>query len=283
MENKSRIWIVILALLVVAAIVGMVVLNNRLTDSKATINELTEQLNEALATPEPTEVPTEAPTAEPVIIYVTPEPTEVPAEAPTAEPIETPAEETTAADLEEAQAKVTDLEAQVEENNSTIDSLQTEIDTLKAQGDTDSDTISALESDLAEATEKGEDLQQQLDAATAEYNAYRIDHDPADGEANSSMSFETEIDIAADGVTADCTIANHAVSGNATEIALRVGEDEVYRSEMLAPGESLDAFTLSTPLAAGTYEGQFITYSYDADGNVIGSTFIPVTVNVAAQ
>ena len=60
-----------------------------------------------------------------------------------------------------------------------------------------------------------------------------------------------------------------------------LGEEEIYRSENIAPGESVEEIVLSAPLAAGSYDAVAVTTVCDAEGNVQFTSRVPVVLEVA--
>ena len=59
--------------------------------------------------------------------------------------------------------------------------------------------------------------------------------------------------------------------------------EELYRSELLKPGEQLDVITFETDLEPGTYSVYLDTESFDASGANIGGTMEPLVITVGGN
>ena len=60
-------------------------------------------------------------------------------------------------------------------------------------------------------------------------------------------------------------------------ISVTLDGSEIYRSDVLKPGDCIDGFTLAAPLASGTYDAVVCTEIY-ADGERVSATCIPVVL-----
>ena len=191
-------------------------------------------------------------------------------------------------DLAAAEAAVADLEAQLAEGNARIAELQAEIESLNAQSATDSEALESLRAELTAQEEESASLAAQLEEAVAEYEAqlaelqaYRISRDLADGEAMTSTGAMEVIHVAGDGVTGAWSYTNGTLSGNAVELSIELDGVEIYRSELLEPGDSLAEIALSEPLTAGTHEAVAVTTVYGDDGEAQFASRVPVLIEVA--
>ena len=102
----------------------------------------------------------------------------------------------------------------------------------------------------------------------------------AEGQAHLASTQDDAIVVAADGVSAAWNYSNNLVSGNAVIVTITVNDAEIFASAKLNPGEALSAFTLNTALEAGSYEGVVTATVYDAAGEYVSATRIPVAVIV---
>ena len=109
-----------------------------------------------------------------------------------------------------------------------------------------------------------------------------VDHDPEEGDAHLATAVDSDIRVAADGVTAQWQYANSNLSGNDATVELVVNDETVY-SGALKPGETIEGITLDKALAAGEYQGMVVTTVYDAAGEHQVTTRVPVTLTVAAE
>ena len=64
-------------------------------------------------------------------------------------------------------------------------------------------------------------------------------------------------------------------------VSLEVNGENIYTSQLLQPGESLEGIVLDAPLAAGSYEAVSITSIYDENGECLFTNRIPIAINVA--
>ena len=127
-----------------------------------------------------------------------------------------------------------------------------------------------------------EDAQAEYESSLAEAEAYKVERAPENGEAHLSTEVDSDIQVAADGVTVDCQYTNNDASGNTVTVALVVDGETVYTGA-LKPGESIDGITLDKPLAAGNYEAMVVTTVKDDAGETVMTTRVPVTISVAAE
>lgn len=196
------------------------------------------------------------------------------------------------ANLEQAKNAVADLEAQLVKSSDEIEQLTDAVKTLEAQSATDTAAhaaeLEAAQAKLSEALDEVSALSAQLDGARADYQklvdelaAYMLSRDLSAGEAHSATSAADVIEISADGVTGKWTYVNEALSGNTVVLSILVGEEELYHSEPIAPGEALEEITLSRTLTAGEYDAVAVTAIYDADGSSLFANRVPVKLSVA--
>jgi len=163
---------------------------------------------------------------------------------------------------EEKDAISADAEAQANELLAQITAETAKVDELTAQLGTANAELAALQAELAEL------------------KAYMLSRELAEGQAHTASTLDNAIVVDADGVSAAWNYSNNLVSGNAVVVTITVNEAEIYSSGKLLPGEALQAFTLNTALAAGSYEGVVATTVYDANGEYVSAARIPVAVIV---
>ena len=80
----------------------------------------------------------------------------------------------------------------------------------------------------------------------------------------------------------DATLANGADSGNDMIFELRVGDETVYTSEAVAPGETVSEIRLDAPLAPGNYDAVIVQTVYAPDGAQRTAMRVPVTLIITA-
>ena len=199
------------------------------------------------------------------------------------------------AELEALQARLTaaeegleQLNGELAEQQETIETLTAQIDEMSTQAETDATQLEALQAQLTEAQAEADAKTEELTAAQAAYEqyvaeleAYRVQREPASGEAHVSTSVGNVIEIADDGVTATWDYVNRDISGNAVTLSLVLDGETLYTSGALKPGEVIDSIQLGKPLEAGTYRAMAVTTVYDANGEVQLTNRVPVTLNVA--
>ena len=95
------------------------------------------------------------------------------------------------------------------------------------------------------------------------------------------MAVQSEIAVAADGVTADVQYTNGDISENAVVFSLELDGETLYTSEKLKPGERIEGATLSRALEAGSYDAVAVTTVYSANGERLSGSRVPVVLNVA--
>jgi septal ring factor EnvC (AmiA/AmiB activator) len=190
--------------------------------------------------------------------------------------------------LTEAQNALTAKQAELDAANVAIEELTVQIEEMNAQTESDIAARAELETQLAAIQEQSVAITGELDSARAEYEkrvaeleAYLLSRELIAGEAYSATAASNAISVASDGVTAACNYTNTTVSGNPVELSIVSGDKELYRSEILAPGESVTEFKLSEALPAGAHDVMLVTTVYDADGSVQLVSRVPVTLNVA--
>ena len=199
--------------------------------------------------------------------------------------------------LVEAQKNVETLNADIAACNATIATLESKL----AEQTTASAEMEALKNQLSDELTRKEELQAQLETAKteletriaqleaenaklqgriSELEAYQLSRTLGNGEAYVASTLADMITVAADGVTASWTFSNDTISGNAIELVILMGEEELYRSEMLQPGESISEFVLVRALEAGEYEAIAKTSVYDENGEFVSATRVPVGIKV---
>ena len=178
--------------------------------------------------------------------------------------------------LEEAQAEVAANEQAYQQ---AMEEAKTEYEANLAQAEAETQTQKEA---LEEARAEIETQKEALEEAQAETEAYKLDRELESGDAHMATEVDSDIRVAADGVTAVCQYTNSDTSGNAVSVALMVDGETVF-TRTLKPGESLDGFTLEKPLAAGNYDAMVVTTVKDAAGETVMTTRMPVTISVAAE
>ena len=196
--------------------------------------------------------------------------------------------EAQSAALNDAETALNVKEAELETANSAIAELESQIAEIGEQTESESAARAELEEQLSAAQENSAAIETELAAARAEYEkrmaemqAYLISRELIDGEAHVATSADSEINVAADGVTAAFHYTNNSVSGNAVVLTIVKDDAELYRSEPIAPGESVSEIVLSGALTAGVHEAVAVTTVYNEDGSVQLTSRVPVTLNVA--
>lgn len=188
-------------------------------------------------------------------------------------------------DLNSAELSVATLQAIVEADEARIAELETQIANMGAE---DASALSELQAQLAL-------LQSELDAKIAELAAARTNYEQrlaeleayllsralSDGEAHTSTMASNVINVAADGVTCEWQYTNQTISGNAVVLSIVMDDAELYRSEAIQPGESIETLRLNEVLKAGQYSAMAVTAIYDADGGEMFVQRVPVTLDVA--
>jgi DNA repair exonuclease SbcCD ATPase subunit len=178
--------------------------------------------------------------------------------------------------LEEAQAEVAANEQAYQQ---AMEEAKTEYEANLAQAEAETQTQKEA---LEEARAEIETQKEALEEAQAETEAYKLDRELESGDAHMATEVDSDIQVAADGVTAVCQYTNSDTSGNAVSVALMVDGETVF-TRTLKPGESLDGFTLEKPLAAGNYDAMVVTTVKDTAGETVMTTRMPVTISVAAE
>ena len=189
--------------------------------------------------------------------------------------------------LQEAEASIAQLNADLQEKQEAIDGLNGQIEALSGQAEADAAELEKLQGELAkaqaEAKAQGEELTEKVESyekQVAALEAYKVTREPAAGEAHTATTVGSVIEIEADGVTGAWDYSNSDISGNPISLSLLLDEAEIFAAK-LQPGESLDGIALNAPLAAGTYQAMAVTVVTDADGENQLTTRVPVTLHVA--
>lgn len=319
MEKKSKVWIIVLAvLLAVTLALGVFckleldAANEKYRASRdetralaGQVDQLTEELDQAKATQEAadpaTQEPTQKPTQEPSA-----QPTEDTAAALTEE-METLRQENQRlqaeldgkADVEtrlaNAQTELADTKAELAQAQADLESARTGHTDTAADLEAEKSARAQAESDLEQARTELADTKAELDAVRAELTqtqtkladtqkaleAYRLAFaGEEEGSRHSATALDQTVQVASDGVTATYLLENTAASGNSLSFRLEVAGEEVFASEKLAPGQSITTFQLENPLTAGEYEGALTVITYGKDGVASSKMTTPVTVSV---
>ena len=196
--------------------------------------------------------------------------------------------EAQSAALADAESALNAKAAELEVANQTIAGLEAQISEITVKTEQESAARAELEAQLAAAQETCAAIEAELAAARAEYerrmaemNAYLLSRDLIDGEAHVATSAASEIRVEADGVTAAFDYTNTSVSGNTVVLTIEKDGAEIYRSESIAPGESVSEIALTEALTAGVHDAAAVTTVYNEDGSVQLTSRVPVTLNVA--
>ncbi len=192
------------------------------------------------------------------------------------------------AQLEAAEAEVEQLSGELVEKLDTIDDLNAQIEALGEQAETDAATLADLQEQLAAAEADAEakstelaDAQATYEKSLKEVEAYRVQRDPASGEAHIATAVNNAIEVAEDGVTASWQYTNSDLSGNMALLSLVLDDGETVFLTNVKPGETLDGITLDKPLEPGTHQAMAVTTVVDDKGEAQLTTRVPVTLNVA--
>ena len=305
MEKKSKVWIIVLAvLLAVTLALGVFckleldAANEKYRASRdetralaGQVDQLTEELDQAKATQEAadpaTQEPTQKPTQEPSA-----QPTEDTAAALTEE-METLRQENQRlqaeldgkADVEtrlaNAQTELADTKAELAQAQADLESARTGHTDTAADLETEKSARAQAESDLEQARAELTQTQTKLADTQKALEAYRLAFaGEEEGSRHSATALDQTVQVASDGVTATYLLENTAASGNSLSFRLEVAGEEVFASEKLAPGQSITTFQLENPLTAGEYEGALTVITYGKDGVASSKMTTPVTVIV---
>ena len=313
MEKKSRIWIIVLAVLLAVTLalgvwckLELDAANERyrtLQEETRTlagqVDQLTEELDQAKATPDATAPVTQEPTQEPSA-----QPTEDTAAALTEELEQARQEnqsltqeldaaraerDATKVQLEEAQAQLAQAQADLESARSGHTDTTAALEAERAARTQAEDDLASAQAELTDAQAENEALQAELAAAQTELadtrkalEAYRLAFagEGAEGSRYADTTMDATVQVASDGVTATYLLENTAASGNCLSFRLEVAGEEVFASEKLEPGQSVTTFQLKTPLTSGEYEGQLTVITYGKDAVASSKMTTPVTVVV---
>ena len=199
--------------------------------------------------------------------------------------------ETLEAELTQAQARVEELTAAIADGETTIADLEAQLQELTAQSESDialaASQIEELTSRIAAEEEKVADLTAQLEAANAELaariaelEAYRLNRELVEGDAYTASTLGDVLKVADDGVSVEWSYTNDSISGNAVVLSILLDGEELYRSGLIQPGESLEGVALNRALEAGSYEAVAVMSVCDAEGAAVSSTRVPVTIQV---
>lgn len=189
--------------------------------------------------------------------------------------------------LTAAKEKVAELTVAIESGNATITALEAQVadlsetnSTISAEAETNaSDLLAQIALESARVSELTAELEA-VNRELAELEAYMLSRELAEGQAHSASTLDNAVVIAADGVTGAWNYSNTLISGNAVIVALSVDGEEVLTTEALEPGATLISFTLTEALSAGRHDGMVTATVYDADGEYVSATRIPVEVIV---
>ena len=311
MEKKSKVWIIVLAvLLAVTLALGVFckleldAANEKYRASRdetralaGQVDQLTEELDQAKATPEATDPATQEPSAQPTedtaaalneeLETLRQENQRLQAELDGKADVET--------QLADAQKELADTKAQLDQAQADLESARTGHTDIAADLETEKSARTQAESDLEQARTELADTRAELDAVRTELTqtqtkladtqkaleAYRLAFaGEEEGSRHSATALNETVQVASDGVTATYLLENTAASGNSLSFRLEVAGEEVFASEKLAPGQSITTFQLENPLTAGEYEGALTVITYGKDGVASSKMTTPVTVIV---
>ena len=140
--------------------------------------------------------------------------------------------------------------------------------------------VNALTVELESANIELAAVNAELEKRIAELEAYKLERELADGEAHAASTLNDTIVVDADGMTAHWNYINNTISGNAVVLTISVDGEELFVSEALKPGDALESFSLTRALEAGSYEALVATSVTDAEGAILSSTRVPVSIQV---
>lgn len=194
-------------------------------------------------------------------------------------------------ELVAAQENVDALNEAIAVSQSTIAELEGQVETLNAQNESNSAEaqaqIDALNAAIEEEKARAEALTAELAAANArlenllaELEVYKLARELGAGEAYTASTLEGTLLVDADGKTVRWTYTNDTISGNTVVLTILVDGEEMYRSEALEPGASISGFELVRALEAGEHAAVAVTGVYDAEGNLLHSTRVPLEIKV---
>ena len=239
MDKRSRIWIIVLALLLLAALALCVVFKLRLDNMSDRYDAADARRREAEQKLAETETPTDEPTDEP-----TEEPTEEPTDEPTGDP------DTAGDDREgDIETLTAELEAALERESA----LQTENESLKAE-------LAAYSAATQEPenTVDAEALQAELDAARTELDALTERAETAEAEltalsASSESAAEELAEMTQRAETAETALAEMTQRAETAETALAemTQRAETAEAELAMANAELAAYRAGTDVAEG--------------------------------
>ena len=186
------------------------------------------------------------------------------------------------ADIADRQAALEAAQAQAEAEEAAYQEAVTAYETQLAEAEAQKAALETIQAEYEESLAQAEAELQSQKEALDEAEAYKLDRAPDAGEAHLATEVDSDIRVAADGVTAACQYTNTDASGNTVTVALVVDGETVY-TRTLKPGESIDGITLEKPLSAGNYEAMVVSTVKDAAGETVMTTRVPVTMSVAAE
>ncbi|MGI6240130.1 MAG: hypothetical protein ACOYI5_10970, partial [Christensenellales bacterium] len=190
-------------------------------------------------------------------------------------------------ELSAAQAEIASLTGGLDAAQGEVATLEGALADAGAREEALNTALSNTETELAEtkaalAKTQGElaDTKTELSKTRAELEAYRMRYVVGMGESHASAGVNGSVRIAADGVSGTYELENKMLSGNAIVFELALGEEIIHTSARIEPGEKLEAFTLTEPLAAGVYEGTVAIRTLNQSGVEASVMRIPVEIVV---
>lgn len=259
MERKNKIWLGVLLVLLLAAIVAIVWINNEKTSTAqelvSTAALLDEERDKYLALEE-------------ALAEATGQAEQLAADKDALE------ESLNAinADLESAQQDLAQAQQDIALKDTSLTDAQSELEALKVQ-------VFDLEAAQTSAQEELTALQSELDAAN-ERVAQLDEQLAAEGESYLSTQLGSVIVFDQAGLVGDVTIVNNVNSGNAMVLEIEMDGETIFVSDAIAPGESLESIALEAALSSGNHAAIAIQKTYDAGGVYLSGVRIPVTLIV---
>lgn len=320
MDKRSRIWIIVLTLLLAAALVLCVVFKLRLDD-------MSEKYEAVSAEDQPAATGDTEAEDQPGIAGDAGDDETASAPAATVDPRDGEISALNA-ELEEARARADELQtendglkaelAACSDSAVNAEEMQTELADVHAENETLAVRVTTAEAALAEAENRAEAAETALaeaenraetaEAALAEAErraetaetalaeaekraetaeaqlalaAYHTEFYAADGEKHLSAEADAVVRVSADGVSTEYAIANNASSGNSVIFELSLDGNTIYESPKLSPGQRVDSFKLNDVLEPGDYAASLSIKTMNSEGNVISTVVTPVTIEVA--
>ena len=170
-------------------------------------------------------------------------------------------------ELDAARAELDAAKAELDTAKAELDTAKAELDTAKAELDTAKAELDSVAAQRDEALAALEEADAEIASLEGELDMYR---------AESSAGGEFGDAVRVKGTEGEFEFTNSSAMNVVCRIV--IGDEELYVSGMIAPGETLTAFTAAFEPEAGSHEAMLVVESIRDDGSVASRMSIPVTV-----